>query len=305
MLFRKAVLKSVEFDVPIISVGNLSIGGSGKTPMVKYLINTLGGEFTIGVLSRGYGRRTKGFVEVLANKLPRETGDEPLEIKRNFPQLDVAVCEDRVLGVAELLSSNAEINLIILDDAFQHQYVKPKLSVLLSPYQSPYFKDFVMPMGRLREFRHNVNRADVVVFTKSSGNPTELNPKTDKPVFYSSIAYQALEHKLGMEGNVQNQCVAVSGLASNELFQKEVKRLCPGADCLGFSDHHFYTKKDVERIKAAAINNAQTVITTEKDWVKLEPLLHNADLSIYVLPVGMILHNEKEFKRMVKEKLSH
>lgn len=299
-LFRIGILKSVSFDIPVISVGNISVGGSGKTPMVKYLIAKLSNEYKIGVLSRGYGRRTKGFYLVNADSNPREVGDEPLEIKNNYPNIVVAVHEDRVLGITELLAQHLEVNLILLDDAFQHQYVKPSFSIVLSTEQNPFYKDFVMPMGRLREFRYNINRCDVVVFTKSTGKKMESRFLHGKTVMYSSLAYDKPELVYGESVTIENPLI-VSGLANNQLFFDAMLEAYPNAKTQSYSDHYIYRQNDlVECVKLAT---SKTIITTEKDWVKWQSILqhHPQDITVYVQKMHVQMQDENQLLTSIKK----
>lgn len=266
--FRKGILKSVSFDVPIISVGNLSVGGTGKTPMVKHLIKLYSPTKQIGVLSRGYGRLTKGFLEVNTTSLAKNVGDEPLEIKTQFPQITVTVCENRVLGIPEMLAINTNIDLIILDDAFQHQYVKPTFSVLLTTFSEPFTSDYLLPMGRLREFRHNVNRADAIVITKSPDLKHE-SVIAGLPTFYSKIQYDALKTMFGKERSITKPII-VSGLADNTQFQEDMKKTYPDCILSGFSDHQTYSVTEVKQMIYDADRLDNNIITTEKDWVKLK-----------------------------------
>ena len=166
IFYDLGVLKSISFEVPILSVGNLAVGGSGKTPLVEFLIRELKNEYHIAILSRGYGRKTRGFLWVETNISPEKTGDEPLQIKTKFNDVAVAVCEDRVAGAKRILAEKPEINLVILDDAFQHRAIKPSLQLLLSVYSKPFFYDLLLPAGRLRERRNGAQRADAIIFTK-------------------------------------------------------------------------------------------------------------------------------------------
>ena len=216
MCYRMGIFKTTSFDTPIISVGNLAVGGSGKTPMVEYIISLLEKEYTIAVLSRGYGRKTKGFYSVEPHMNPAETGDEPLQIKNKHPRITVAVCEDRVAGVQKILADNPNVNLILLDDAFQHRAIQPHVQLLLSTYHTPFYTDYMLPAGRLREYRVGASRASAIIFTKC---PTDYTPLAwkDKPIFHSKIVYQ----NPIIEGNI----VGFSGLADNGVFQNHLKKM--------------------------------------------------------------------------------
>lgn len=304
LAFRKHILKSVRFDVPVISVGNLSVGGTGKTPMVKHLIHLYKNEKTIGVLSRGYGRITKGFREVETTSLSKNVGDEPLEIKTMFPEITVTVCEQRVLGIPEMLSINPEIDLIILDDAFQHQYVSPTVSIVLSTWIKPYYKDYVLPMGRLREFRHNIKRADVLVFTKCPDVNSTLD-STAIPTFYSRTKRSELQCVYGQQRSVEKPLL-VSGLADNSQFQKEMKAVYPNAVVMGFEDHRTYTITEVKQMIYDADRLDNNIITTEKDWVKLKTFVPelNPDVTFWVQPIELELNNPTAFKELIDDKLN-
>ena len=273
-LFKLGLLKPASFDIPIVSIGNLAVGGSGKTPMVKFLISALSPTYTVAVLSRGYGRKSSGFRIVYNNSTASEVGDEPLEIKTTYPEHVVCVAEDRVLGVTELLQQHPDVNLILLDDAFQHQYIRPKVSLLLSRYNQPFYKDYVMPMGRLREFRKNVNRADAVIFTRSSGLPLDHDLLQDMPVFYCNEKSGDLYRVYGSSPLAQKALV-VSALADNEVFVNHVSSVMHVYNSIAYRDHYPYTAAD---IKSWPIQDetGQPIswVTTEKDWVKLKPLVH-------------------------------
>ena len=255
------VFKSTSFDVPIVSVGNLAVGGSGKTPMVEYLIRELKGEYNIATLSRGYGRKTKGFKWVEPNLSPVETGDEPLQIKTKFDDIAVAVCEDRVAGVNRILADKPKTNLILLDDAFQHRAIKPLVQILLSTYNEPYFQDYLMPAGRLRESRKGASRADATIYTKCPANCKPIGCGKE-PVFYSSIEYSATE--------IAGPIFGFSGLAKNEIFAKHLASKYDVKGFKGYKDHYSFTQKDLEELKKIA--NGATLVCTEKDWMKIKQL---------------------------------
>ena len=303
-LFRIGVLKSVSFDVPVISVGNLSVGGTGKTPMVKYLIQQYSNDKTIGVLSRGYGRITKGFLVVETTSLAKNVGDEPLEIKTQFPDITVTVCENRVLGIPEMLAINPKIDLIILDDAFQHQYVKPTLSIVLSTFSKPFQKDFVLPMGRLREFRHNIKRADILIYTKCP----DLDRVEDKPViptFFSRTYNEELKLVSGINRSIERPIV-VSGLADNSQFQTGILEQFPQAELRGFEDHRTYTITEVKQMIYDADRLDNNIITTEKDWVKLKTFVLDLkpDVTFWIQPISLGFTKGFELKKLIDQKVN-
>ena len=176
-LYRKELLKGIEFNIPVISVGNLSIGGAGKTPHIEYLIRLLKDYVNIATLSRGYKRKTKGFMVVHPRNTAEQVGDEPLQFKRKFPDIEVAVAEDRSFAIPELLKWNAELQIVLLDDAFQHRSIKPGLNILLTQFNLPFTRDFLLPSGRLREWRSAYERADIIVVSKCPIDVSEEEKK--------------------------------------------------------------------------------------------------------------------------------
>ena len=303
-LFAWGILKSVTFDVPVISIGNLSVGGSGKTPMTRYLIDHLSPEYTIGVLSRGYGRKTTGFKVVETDSSATDVGDEPLEIKLQYPNVVVTVCEDRAMGIPQMLEHEPGIDLILLDDAFQHQYVTPAVSIVLSSYLRPFFKDYVMPVGRLRERRKNIKRADLLVYTKAvQGSRTYIT--FDKPVFYSSEQYDTLRQVFGSPSNLPSQALVVSGIAHNQLFSSAMENKFDRIKTRSYRDHHRYTAKDIQDILRASKEYDSTIVTTAKDWVKLKAFKSNLSehVNVFVQGVRVYMENEEEFLKELKQRI--
>ncbi|MFT4522553.1 MAG: tetraacyldisaccharide 4'-kinase [Bacteroidia bacterium] len=308
-LFKKGILKSVQFDVATIAVGNLAVGGSGKTPMIHFLINQLYSKRTLAVLSRGYGRKTKGFYEVLEGLEAETTGDEPLEIKRKHPNIRVFVCEDRVMGVAELMRVAPETNLVLLDDAFQHQYIKPHISLLLSDAKKPFYQDFMMPFGRLREFAFNHKRANAVIFTKAGPGfyiPPKQRSKISRPIFISSLKTKGAKATIERLPDLQprSEVVVVSALANNAAFVNAVHSQYSVQDTFVFRDHYPYKSIDIQRITKESEN--LPVVTTSKDWVKLEPLFkqnpHPA--GVYVMQAEVQFVEEEKFVEWLQNKLA-
>lgn len=290
-LFENGVLKRAEFDVPVISVGNITVGGTGKTPHVEYLVNSLLGSYNIGVLSRGYKRRTKGFVAANSKSTPESIGDEPYQIYEKFRgRIDMAVCESRKTGIEKMLQENPDINLIILDDAFQHLWVKPKISVLLMDYSRPIYEDHVLPLGRLRESTSALNRADFVVCTKC---PPDLKPIDKRIVdkhldlmsyqklFFSEYTYDALEPVFADKAPYSaslgalthdDSVLLLTGIAHPRDFVRHFSSYPCHAKVSHFPDHHFFTRKDLEQVSKTFEQMKgvrKLIITTEKDAVRL------------------------------------
>lgn len=311
------LLKQTEFDVPVIVVGNLSVGGTGKTPHVEFLASHLRNSYRVAVLSRGYKRHTRGFIVADRNSTPREIGDEAFQIYRKFKgEVTVAVCEKRVDGINELLRVDPDINLIILDDAFQHRYVKPKMSVLITEYNRPVFNDKMLPYGRLRESLRGINRADIVVATKCPQNikaidysiyAKSLDLFPYQGLFFSTFEYKQLQplfpdrvksmpylEFLSEEDSV----LAVAGIGNPRPFIKQIKSYRPKVRVNIFSDHHNFTRKDIELIKqrfTSMKGREKYIITTEKDAVRLScnPYFpHELKPYIFFLPIEVRMINE-------------
>ena len=196
-LFDRKINRSIEFDLPVIGVGNIAVGGQGKTPMVEYLVDLTKEFFKTGVLSRGYGRRTKGFLKVELTTVTAECGDEPLQVKQKFPEAMVCVCEDRAVGIPLMLAED-ELDVIFLDDAFQHRWVKPGLNILMSDFNTPFFNDLPLPAGNLRENKSAYSRADLIVFTRCDTFPSvtvrnnylkKISAIDESKVFFAGIEY--------------------------------------------------------------------------------------------------------------------
>lgn len=293
-LFDQKILKEVEYDVPVVCVGNITVGGTGKTPHVEYILEHMAYDYKIAVLSRGYKRKTKGFVLANSHSTPELIGDEPFQMYQKFGRLThVAVCESRRKGIEELLRLYPELQLIVLDDAFQHRWVKPKVSVLLMDYHRPVYEDKLLPLGRLRESKMAVNRADMVIVTKC---PDEIQPldfrlkKKDlnllpyqklffsrfdygalKPVFPEDSPYKASLSQLTDKDGV----LLLTGIANPRYFVRHFKKYPFKAKVDHFPDHHDFTRDDIERIIRKFKNVPgvrKIIVTTEKDAVRL---MHN------------------------------
>jgi tetraacyldisaccharide 4'-kinase len=313
--------KSFEFNTIVISVGNLNVGGSGKTPMVEYLIRLLSDQYRLSTLSRGYGRRTRGIRFSSDKDNARSIGDEPYQLFRKFGNtVKVVVGEERALAIPTLLNEFPEVQIILMDDAFQHRAVKPQFSILVTDYQRPFYKDFLLPFGRLREARTGAGRADAIVVTKANGvTDDEMQEMRrniqeiagERPVFFSGLKYQSpvpIHHQL----QIDNKVILVSGIARNSYFEKEVSKLYEVVRHIRFEDHHVYSKEDIQRIQQSANElNTSSILTTEKDMVKLIapqllPLLQNK--SWFYLPVQLVLlkdgtHFDQLIISMVEDKI--
>ena len=291
-LFDKGILKSYSFDLPIIAVGNLSVGGTGKTPQIEYLIRLLSDKYKIATLSRGYKRQSKGFILAEASSNAAILGDEPFQFYKKFATIQVAVDADRKNGIEQLLSQQEKPEVILLDDAFQHRKVKAGFYILLTSYGDLYSDDFMLPTGNLRESRSGAKRANVIIVTKCPFNlsleqrndiKNRLKVSEDQELYFTFIAYEDFIYAENRKINVNEiQSAAkllVAGIAKPEPFFAYLQDT--NDICLSFPDHHNFTDKDILEIKNLAQNNI--IITTEKDYVRLKGSLPSEQL--FYLPI--------------------
>lgn len=325
LLFDLGVLKSISFQLPVISVGNITAGGTGKTPHVEYLAGLLGRDYQIAVLSRGYRRKSKGFQLAAEGSTAEEMGDELLQIHNRFPKIPVAADRDRVNGIGQLINRFPQLEAVILDDAFQHRYIDPGLSIVLVDNTRPVFRDFLLPMGNLRESRCNINRADVVIVTKCSPEMDELQRKDfirrlhlrhRQPVFFTRYQYgnvvPVFEGKAGVflmqQEKQKNPCILlVTGIAFNKPLKEYLNVFTPCMDEISFADHHYYKPADIrviERKFTALPANSKIIITTGKDAAKfreMEEEFNHISAFLYYIPIEVkfLEEGEKTFNEMV------
>ena len=319
-LFDVGLRKSHAFTVPIISVGNITVGGTGKTPHVEHLIRMLQQEGKVAVLSRGYKRKTSGFVRADENSTARDIGDEPCQMKRKFPNAIVAVDAKRVRGIERLTTEEPDIDVILLDDAFQHRQVKPGINILLVDYHRLIIYDKLLPAGRLREPLKGKNRADIVIVTKcpKTLNPMEFRVLTKAMDVYP---YQHLYFTTTKYGNLQplfpnynkgtraiadigadKHVLLLTGIASPRQLAEDLAPQTSHITPITFADHHAFRRKDVARINRTfeAMPSPKCIITTEKDAVRLTAVEGFSDevrQSLFVLPVSIdfMLNQEEKF----------
>lgn len=325
ILYDFRVLKSTEFDFPVVAVGNLRVGGTGKTPMIEYLIRMLQSKSRIGVLSRGYGRKTKGFILGDLESTPEQIGDEPLQIKSNFPSVLLAVDEQRYRGVSKLMQSgDNRPQVILLDDAMQHRKVSPGYIVMLTAFDKLFIDDFVLPVGRLREPRFSANRADVIVVTKCPSSLSlqdrykvsrRIQSDSEKPVFFAHELYGAMKQvqnpnmELSAADLSDLSVVLFTGLSDASQLLKWVKTKAYNVEHLEFGDHHWFSVRDVESIKSRfekVDNQKKIILTTQKDVKRISKLLQNekfADLPIYCLMHEMSMFEEDQvpFEKIIND----
>lgn len=315
---HKAVFR---FEAKVISVGNLSMGGTGKTPFVEYILRFLiekgYSKNKVATLSRGYGRKSKGFRIANEKDSPITIGDEPFQIFQKFKDnIVVSVGEDRVLAIPSIIYEYPENEIIVLDDAYQHRSVKPNLSVLLTDFNSLFYKDYVMPSGTLRESRKGAKRADVIVVTKCPINLSgsemvkiseNIKQYSDKKVFFTSVKYENIVATQESRKAVK-KIILVTGIAQAQKFKDYL--IEEGFDILkhfDFADHHNFNLKEIEEIERVANEQQADIITTEKDWVRLismPELTQSFQNRLFYIPIMVqFLEDEKSFHQILEESI--
>jgi len=300
-LFDKNILKSSGFNFPIICVGNLAAGGTGKTPMTEYLLRLLKKDFKTATLSRGYKRKTTGFAIANEQTTALEIGDEPMQFHQKFPDVVVAVGEERLVAIPQLLHERPETEVIILDDAFQHRQVQAGLNILLTDYSDLYTRDLMLPAGNLRDVRSSSARADIIVVTKCPAAITkeekrkiidEIDPTDQQQVFFTTIVYGKPYHLFGRQELELAQDFAVllvCGIANPAPLKTYLTDTVHTYDLLRYADHHIFHTNDLRDIKQQFEKlkaGKKIVLTTEKDAVRLEKFVAELrDFPIYVIPV--------------------
>jgi tetraacyldisaccharide 4'-kinase len=315
LLFDLGILHSEKFDLPVISVGNLCFGGTGKTPHIEYLIRLIGERVLIATLSRGYGRESTGFILASRRSNAKYIGDEPLQFVKKFHNIKVAVDEKRVRGIHKLMDKFPDLGLVLLDDAFQHRWVKPGISILLTDYHHLFTEDHVAPSGQLREFHSGARRADIIIVTKTPKvfSPItrrrildDLKPRPSQQLFFSYILYGDLipvneEQDLAVLQKL-SYILLFTGIANDYPLQEEVRRKCTDLSILKFPDHHQYKMKDLETILERFEDlptRKKIILTTEKDLMRLKnPEFSNffKNLPLFYLPIEINFHEKDKQK---------
>jgi len=333
---QKGWLRSTTFDIPTVCVGNLNLGGTGKTPHVEYITRFLSQHYQIAILSRGYGRKTKGYINTHETKnlssrgYGRKTkgyinahetinlssemiGDEPMQYVTKFPNVEVAVCEKRKTGIEKLVEKNPKLDVIVLDDAYQHLSVNYSVRILLTEYHYPFFNDFLFPVGTLRDYRNAAKYSDIILVTKCPESLSQeekttflqkLKPRQHQSVFFTKISYklQVTSNKLQVTSNNSNtnncQFLLVSGIANPAPLVKFLENKYGKIHHLRFADHHSFTKKDIEKIiktKNRLGGDSCVILTTEKDAMRLQLF---ANMPEYItVPIEIeFIENETAFQ---------
>lgn len=301
--YDKKILTAVEFDLPVIAVGNLSVGGTGKTPHVEHLIRVLKDRFKTATLSRGYNRRSKGYLLATENSTAAQLGDEPMQFHQKFPDIEVCVGEERMLAIPQLIGERPETEVILLDDAFQHRSVKPGLNILITDYSRRFTKDHVVPFGRLREGRKGYERANCIIVSKcppamnaaeKDAIRQEINPLPGQQLYFTSLKYGDLYDMFSntpVSIPADTTILLVCGIARPEPLLQQLKQTYKQVFLLSFPDHYYYDGHDLDKIKRELDNLTGTnklVVTTEKDAVRLQlkaARLQELSIPIAVMPV--------------------
>jgi tetraacyldisaccharide 4'-kinase len=311
-LYDKQYLKSASFNFPIICVGNLAVGGTGKSPMVEYLITLLRPDYKLATLSRGYKRKTKDYVLAGANTTALDIGDEPMQFHKKFPDVSVASCEERIVGIPHLLQDISGLQAIILDDAFQHRMVRPGFNIVLTECSNLYSQDFFLPTGDLRDQWASAKRADTIVVTKCPYNLSQedkqriirsLNPLATQKVFFTTIEYGTPYHIFNHEDEwlltPRDEVLLVCGIANPKPLKEYLHEKTHTYYQQDYSDHHIFSIDDLREIKQRFEEipaKDKMILTTEKDAVRLVKFTEElASLPMYVLPIRhYFLFNEGE-----------
>ena len=303
-LYNIGVLKSHQFNIPIISIGNLVLGGSGKTPTIEYLVRLLSYNYKVAVLSRGYGRKSTGFILADTNSDASLIGDEPMQYFRKFKNIIVSVDSNRVRGINKLINLNLKPEVVLLDDAFQHRKVKPGISILLTDFNNLYSEDNIFPLGNLRESIGNANRADIIIVTKCDKNINKdqkrhiiqkLNIGDNQKIYFSSIKYSKMvydkESSKPLSEFKNIKFTLVTGIADSTYLINYLNDNGYNFNHISFKDHHDFSNSDIIKI-----DQNDLIITTEKDYVKLFTKITSV---LYYLPIEFVIDNEVDFSKQI------
>ncbi|RYY63113.1 MAG: tetraacyldisaccharide 4'-kinase [Chitinophagaceae bacterium] len=316
-LYDKNISRSTSFGLPMICVGNLSVGGTGKSPMVEYLIRLLREHYPIATLSRGYKRKTSGYALAGPGTTALDIGDEPMQFHKKFPEIPVAVGEKRIEAVPQLLHDRPDTEVIILDDAFQHRAITAGLNILLTEYSNLFTRDFYLPTGDLRDLKSSYKRAGIIVVTKCPPQMTEadrakiikeIRPLPTQPVFFTCIQYGTPYHLLQKHTSTLSEnleVLLVTGIANPKPLEELLEEHTASYSVLRYSDHHIFTIDDLKEIRnkfTALSSDNKFILTTEKDAVRLQKFnTEIIDLPLYVIPVQhhFLFSGAQQFNQLV------
>jgi len=314
-LYDIGTYKSVEFDINVISIGNLAVGGTGKSPMVEFIVKLLKkNNHSPATLSRGYKRKTRGFRLATDKDTAATLGDEPFQFWLKFnKEVPVAVGEERVMAIPEILFVHETCDVVVCDDAYQHRTLRPNLNILLSTYNRPFFDDHLMPYGRLREVRTSAGRADILVFTKCEelvdSKETYIEKarkyiKADVPVFFAKTKYQAPIAIFKNSLEFVDKVILISGLADSLNLVEYVDKQYDLVKHLEYGDHHHFSKSDIENILTTydqcKNDGSVSLLTTEKDATKIREFKELSEMPVFYLPIEIeFLHEGDKFEQLI------
>ncbi len=321
LFFDLGLLPGKSYSFPVISVGNLSAGGTGKTPHTEYLTELLREKYKVAILSRGYKRKTRGFILATTDHSQVEIGDEPMQYLKKFSDVAIAVDENRRRGISHIMTEKPGTEVILLDDAFQHRYVRPGLSILLTDYHHLYVDDYLIPTGLLREKAIGAKRADIIIITKTPkifspitrrNLSKQIKPGPHQRLFFSYVSYEEpIPFKLGMAkkppAKKYNYIIMVAGVANSYPLQEHLKSICNELIVIDFKDHHQYTAQDFDKINReyqSIISKDKVIFTTEKDATRLDQecfAMFLDELPFYYVPIKVKFHDcdEVRFDKLV------
>ncbi len=329
IMFDSGILRSKKFPIWTISVGNLSVGGTGKSPHIEYLIRLLGNLSSYknlhispertAILSRGYGRSTSGFLLVNENSSAQEIGDEPMQMKMKFKDIMIAVDEKRARGITKLMEMNKDLNLVLLDDAFQHRYVQPSVSILLTNYYKPFYEDSMMPTGSLREPVGGYRRADIIIVTRTPHDILDverkmiikkIKPFPHQKVFFSSVIYHEMTPVydvafFGKKVTKETTVILLTGIANANDFRKHVQKQAREVIHISYPDHHWYSLVEIMKVKDMFNNISSAdkiILTTEKDAARLHQATITEQLEklpVFYTPIQVKIKEESEFEEIL------
>ncbi len=313
LLFDKGILVSTRFNIPVICVGNLSVGGTGKTPQIEYLINLLSDSMKVAVLSRGYRRKTNGFILVDGRHNANDVGDEPLQYFRKFSNIYIAVNENRVEGINKLLQLENPPEIVLLDDGFQHRKVKASYNILLTKFNDLFTDDFLLPTGNLRESRRGVKRANTIIVSKCPINLSKkerkeitikIKPQKHQKIFFTTILYAKKlkgNQQITIDDLLDYKVLLVTGIANSKPLVDYFNDNNINFVHLNFPDHHHFTTLDVNQINVnfKQIVSKKIIITTEKDYVKLSKIIK--DISYLEINTSFLDNKKEVFDKQLKD----
>ena len=319
--YKTGLLKSISFNLPIISVGNLSVGGAGKTPHIEYLIRLLKDYLNVATVSRGYKRKSKGFMFVQPNMNAEKVGDEPLQFKRKFQDVVVTVSESRTFAIPEIVGEHPDTQVVLLDDAFQHRSIAPGLNILLTEFSNPFTKDFLLPSGRLREWRSAYQRADVIIVSKCPREVSkeekekitaDIAPLPHQKVYFSYYdyddAYYIFNSRYRLQLHPEMSVLLICAIARTDYLVDYLNDKVANVRVLEYEDHHFYSKYEIANLQQTFEKwdaDKKVIITTEKDAMRLElhhPFIRENKMPVFALPVRVKFHFDEgeQFDEAVK-----